>query len=131
MLSQSLCDHLADCQAPMGSLNDTAASLAPSWLPLPLLSIEPSSWSTLTLSLVIWCLVELAFYVLVAMIIHPRVSGLSTPPRNPLSPRECLRRVTRVTTRIKDVYSFEKFLSGWFKGASITDIRRGNLEVSR
>lgn len=97
----------------------------------PTTLIPPRSLISLLIPVLFWLLLEVVFYALVRLYLYPRINQVRRPPANPLSPRECFQRVVNVTLAVKDVYSFESFLQGWFKGADFADIKRDNVKVNK
>ena len=88
--------------------------------------------SSLSLSsyLILWSFLEVAFYIIICRIIHPRVEYLrKAPAHTKHTPLECLARLTNALERLRGEYSPETFWSGWFKGAKHADIYRENVKV--
>jgi hypothetical protein len=77
-----------------------------------------------------WLCLELAFYLVVKYILYPRLNRLRRPPRNPATPRTSMLRVLDTVERLKEVYGFERFFQGWFRGASMEEIKAENVKVS-
>lgn len=75
-----------------------------------------------------WILIEAAFYLVAIYYIHPQINQLTTPPP---CPKEALVRVVEALEHTKDIYSFEKFVQGWFLGAESKDVYEGNFRVNQ
>ncbi len=85
---------------------------------------------TLWQATLLWACLELAFYIIICRIIHPRIQCLRQAPAHPPArpPRECLARMMDALQRLQGAYSPETFWSGWFKGAAHADICRDNVK---
>ena len=82
-----------------------------------------------TIIFLIWFFVEIGFYIYLAYFIYPELNILRKSPQHEMDPRENMIRGLESLNKIKHVYSFEKFFTGWFKGCKIEDIKEGNVEA--
>jgi hypothetical protein len=91
-------------------------------------SLGPVRW--LLPLLPTWLVVEVAFFVYLRYIVLPSLNNLTEPePASDAdSPWEQFHKIIDLVTDLGDKYRFEKFFSGWFQGADIKDIHKGNVQ---
>jgi hypothetical protein len=74
----------------------------------------------------VWILSELIFMIIIRFAKNS-LNQLKSPPKYPRNSVDIALRILKNIERMK-TYSIEKFLSGWFCGASIDSIQQENLE---
>lgn len=120
-----ICDHLIIPNVTFG-IDPTCSGLSE----FPLIEEYGKTQAAAGGVLYLWLVVELCFYLSVKYYIFPRVNALRQPPQNPLSPVTSMLKVLSTVNRLNDAYSFEKFFRGWFKDASMEEIKEGNVKVN-
>jgi len=75
-------------------------------------------------AVVLWLMVEMAFWYYCKYYIFPRLDRLQPPQPNPRSGRDLLHKILEVAVMVKDHYTPKNFLSRWFRGLPVHDIHQ-------
>jgi len=70
---------------------------------------------------------EVAFYLYMTNFVYPKLRALTTPVPNIRGPKGSLDIIMRQLELLNGFYSRDRFLTSWFRGASMDEIRLGNL----
>mmetsp|Transcript_2633 Transcript_2633/g.3950 ORF Transcript_2633/g.3950 Transcript_2633/m.3950 type:complete len:458 (+) Transcript_2633:101-1474(+) len=73
-----------------------------------------------------WLFAEFCFYIIMKYAVNNSLQALKTPPKYDNCPVSIVMRILDTLEELES-YTLEKFLSGWFCGASINKIRQNNI----
>lgn len=74
----------------------------------------------------LWFFFELIFFFVISVVVHSSLQQLKKPPAYEMNPISLIRRMCGDIDKLS-TYSYKKYLSGWFCGADISEIKRENL----
>lgn len=79
----------------------------------------------LTLLFHTWLLSELFFYLLIKYLVQKQLSKLTTPLPYDISPKDLILKILDCNDKL-EIYDSQAFISGWFCGAPLRDIKLNN-----
>eukprot|EP00903_Cladosiphon_okamuranus_P020036 g18404.t1 len=84
------------------------------------------SWCLLT-----WLVVELLFLGVILVYLVPRMNQLEPPAKYPIEGKRLMHKIFKTVDWLCDQEdadtTFASFLSGWFVGAKVPELKRGNM----
>ena len=82
--------------------------------------LSQSNNPEMVVALVVYVMIEMAFWVYSRWYLHPRLDRLQTPKINHRGDRHLLMKMFEVKHKIKEHYTPECFLTRWFRGKKTT-----------
>jgi pimeloyl-ACP methyl ester carboxylesterase len=79
----------------------------------------------LTLLLHTWLLSELFFYIIIKYLVKTQLHKLTPPLPYDISPRDLILKILDCNDKL-EIYDSQAFISGWFCGAPLRDIKLNN-----